>query len=129
MSIKNILLIDDEEDFCFFVKRNLERSGGFAVQYTTDPEQGIKLAKDHAPDVILLDITMPKKDGLQVLAALKKDKKTMEIPIIMLTAVEDESAKLSAARYYSEEYIIKPITFEMLQERIDDVLKRYGKDK
>ena len=127
MDRRTILIIDDEEDFCFFVKRNLERAGNFSVLTSNDPDSGIILAKKHAPNIILLDITMPKKDGLQVLAILKKDKKTMAIPIIMLTAVEDEHAKLDAAKFYSEDYIIKPIAFEALQERVNEVLDRYGK--
>ena len=56
-----------------------------------------------------------------------KYKKTMTIPIMMLTAVEDEHAKLDAAKFYSEDYIIKPVSFEILQERILEVLERYGK--
>ncbi|MCP4650437.1 MAG: response regulator transcription factor [PVC group bacterium] len=127
MAKGTILLIDDEEDFCFFVKRNLERTGRFSVIYATDPDQGINLAKRNSPEIILLDITMPKKDGLQVLAQLKKDKKTMAIPIMMLTAVEDDQSKLTAARCYCEDYIIKPVTFEALQDKIHEVLSRQGK--
>jgi len=124
MSKKRILVIDDEEDFCFFIKQNLEKNGGFAVTYTTDPDKGIRIAQKELPDLILLDIIMPKKTGIKVLEVLKQDKKTMLIPIIMLTAVEDNQTKLKASHYYSEDYIVKPVTYALLKAKIDEVLSR-----
>lgn len=58
---KKILLIDDEENFCFLVKQNLEDTGEYSVETVNDPDKGIKLAQKMIPDAILLDITMPKK--------------------------------------------------------------------
>ncbi len=121
---RKILLIDDEEDFCFFVKRNLEISGEYSVIKTTDPNKGINVAQKDSPDIILLDIMMPRKDGLKTLEVLKKNKKTMSIPIIMLTAVEDEGTKLKAAHSYCEDYVVKPVSCEMLKMKIDEVFNR-----
>ena len=121
---KRILLIDDEKDFCFFVRQNLLRSGEFSVIYTTNPNKGIKIAKKESPDLILLDILMPKKDGFEVLKILKENTKTLSIPVIMLTAVGDDNAKLRASYLYDEDYITKPVSFETLKTRIEAVFKR-----
>ncbi|MCQ9206167.1 MAG: response regulator [Omnitrophica bacterium] len=122
---KRILLIDDEKDFCFFVKNNLKASEGFAVNCANDPDKGIRLARRQHPDLILLDIKMPKKDGFEVLSILKNDTKTLSIPVIMLTAIDDESARIKAARLYDEDYIAKPVDHALLKRAIKKVLTRY----
>lgn len=129
MSQKKILLIDDEENFCFLVKQNLEETNEYKVEYANDPDKGIKLAQKIAPDVILLDITMPKKTGLQVLEIIKQHPKTMAIPIIMLTALSDDDSKLKASYLYGDDYIVKPVPFDVLKAKIDEVLDRHDKFK
>jgi DNA-binding response OmpR family regulator len=123
---KKILIIDDEEDFCFFVKKNLEATGEFSVLYATDPRKGIKIARKETFDLILLDITMPKQDGFQVLEILKKDNKTLSIPVVMLTAVEDDESKIKASSLFNEDYITKPVSYEILRAKIASVLKRHS---
>ncbi|MFH0827526.1 MAG: response regulator, partial [Candidatus Omnitrophota bacterium] len=73
---KKILLIDDEEDFCFFVKKNLENTGEFEVITAPEGKIGIDLAREEKPDAILLDIVMPKMDGTDVAEILVNDPKT-----------------------------------------------------
>ena len=124
---KKILLIDDEKNFCFFVKKNLEAIGEFVVLCANDPLEGIRSAKREQPDLILLDINMPRKDGFEVLEAIKKNEKTLSIPVIMLTAVEGDDAKIKSSGLYSEDYIVKPISYEKLREKIDTVLDRWSK--
>lgn len=121
---KKILLIDDEADFCFLVKQNLEEAGEYSVEAVNDPVKGIKVAHKTVPDVILLDITMPKKNGLQVLEILKKDTKTISIPIIMLTAHADSDTKLKASYLYGDDYLVKPVSYDVLKTKIDEVLER-----
>jgi len=123
---KKILLIDDEKNFCFFVKKNLEATGEFVVLCANDPLEGIRSAKREQPDLILLDINMPRKDGFEVLEAIKKNEKTLFIPVIMLTAVEGDDAKIKSSGLYSEDYIVKPISYEKLREKIDTVLARWS---
>ncbi|MFH1062167.1 MAG: response regulator [Candidatus Omnitrophota bacterium] len=127
MSEKKILLIDDEENFCFLVKQNLEETKEYKVEYANDPDKGIKLARKIIPDVILLDITMPKKSGLQVLEIIKQHPKTMTIPIIMLTALADDNTKLKASYLYGDDYIVKPVPFDILKAKIDEVINRHDK--
>ncbi|MFH0827527.1 MAG: response regulator [Candidatus Omnitrophota bacterium] len=123
---KKILLIDDEKDFCHFMSKNLEGTGEFFCLYATDPDRGIKLARSEVPDLILLDIRMPKKGGFKVLEVLKQDTKTMSIPVIMLTAVEDEESKLKAAELYNEDYVTKPVGWEAIRDRINKVFEIRG---
>jgi DNA-binding response OmpR family regulator len=123
---KKILLIDDEEDFCFFVKSNLFDTGEFDVAYATDPGKGLKLAKKDPPDLILLDILMPKKNGFRVLEQLKNDSQTLYIPVIMLTAVGEDEAKIRASQSYCEDYLTKPVTVEALRAKINEIFKVRG---
>ncbi|MBN3038125.1 MAG: response regulator [Candidatus Omnitrophica bacterium] len=119
-----ILMIDDEKEFCQITKMNLELMSGFTVITAFSGKEGIKIARQHNPDLILCDINMPHMDGLQVLEALKKDAKTMAIPVVMLTARQDEYAKRKAAQLYDEEYITKPIGIQDLKEEIKKILRR-----
>ena len=124
MQKKKILLIDDEEDFCFFVKQNLEATGEFSVTYTTDPQKALSLAKKESPDLMLMDIMMPKKDGFGVLSEIKEDKATMGVPVVMISALGVDEVFLKASQLYSEAFIIKPVSQERLIKEINEVLSR-----
>jgi CheY-like chemotaxis protein len=121
---KKVLIIDDEEDFTKVVKLTLEASGKYEVVIENDSSQAVAIAKKYNPDVILLDILMPVKDGFEVLRALKKVLSTISIPVIMLTAVRSDEAKATAARLYDESYIEKPVTAQILEKEIEKVLAR-----
>ena len=82
---EKILIVEDDKDICRLVEYNLAKN-----QYRTvcsgDGEQGLNAARKDAPDLIILDIMLPKMDGLEVSRALKRDAKTASIPLLMLTA-------------------------------------------
>jgi DNA-binding response OmpR family regulator len=118
------LIVDDEESFCKMVKRNLELKGDFVVEMATNGKRGIDLAKKLKPDLIVLDIMMPKMSGFEVLEKLKKDVDTITIPVIMLTAREDQESQIKAAQLYDDLYLIKPIDAPTLKAKIEEVLKR-----
>ncbi|MBN1353045.1 MAG: response regulator [Candidatus Omnitrophica bacterium] len=124
MARKRILMVDDEETFAKIVKMNLEQAGEYEVIIESRASKAVACAMSINPDLILLDIMMPEKDGLEILEALKKNKKTVSIPVIMMTAVDDDRAKIKAAERYSEGYIVKPVTTQLLKETIDKVLTR-----
>lgn len=126
MAMRTILMIDDETEFCSFIKENLELRGEFDVFVATNGRDGIVIAKRVRPNIILLDIRMPEMNGFEVLKRLKRDKETMMIPVIMLSALEDEESKVTAARLFDEMYITKPVKFEELESSIQEVLKRRG---
>ena len=85
----HILIIDDDSEICKVKKAQLELDGAFTVTATIDPVKGLKLAKSKKPDLILLDITMPDKDGFEVLQKLKSDVHTASIPVIIHTGVDE----------------------------------------
>ena len=122
-----VLLIDDEERLCEVLKQGLENTGLFEVGFATDGKTGLLMARKGNPDVILLDICMPKMSGLEVLQQLKKAYPLSEIPVIMLSGLLDEETKKECNYHYGEEYIEKPVSLAQLQERIEAVLRRVGK--
>lgn len=124
MAKKKILMVDDEENFAYIVKMNLEQSGEYEVGIETDPTKALSGAVSYKPDLILLDIMMPKMDGFQVLEALKKNNETASIPVLMLSALRDDSAKYKSAERYSEGYIEKPVAAEELRMRIEKIIQR-----
>lgn len=119
--IVKILVIDDEEDFSFFLKKNLARLD-YKVLAASNGKKGLQLARRHKPDLILLDVMMPGMNGFEVLKILKDDMETLAIPVIMLTGREDQEAKQLAASLYNEDYIVKPADVEELRRRIEKVL-------
>lgn len=122
--MKTILIIDDEKDFCWLVKEHLELGGNYSVVTETSGKRALQVVEETRPDLILLDILMPDMNGIDVLRKLKESKKTMMIPVVMLTAVGDSVTKSTAARLYDEDYITKPVRLEALKNRIDDLLSR-----
>ena len=117
-----ILVIDDEEDLGFFIKSTLELTGKFNVLQSTNGKSGVKIAQKKKPDLILLDIMMPKMNGYEVLKELKEDISTMAIPVVMLTARNDDDSIMEAMSSYAQHYIIKPVEMDHLAAQIEYVL-------
>ena len=122
---KKILIIDDEREFCVLIYDYL-RPRGYEVAFATNPDAGIETARDLGPDLILLDIMMPGKNGFEVLKGLKANPKTASIPVVMLTALDDDGSRRNSAENFSEDYITKPVSCEALMAKIEAVLKRRG---
>lgn len=123
-----ILIIDDEKDLCFVIKKNLEADERYKVITATNAIKGLIAARWHKPDLILLDIMMPVMDGFEVLKKIKTNRRTLSIPVIMLTARGDEESKVKAAGLYNEQYIVKPIETDALKAKIESVLSLRGKE-
>lgn len=124
MAKRTVLIIDDEISFAEMVKLNLEDTEDFEVKTEYKGADGVKTAMEFNPDLILLDIMLPDKDGFDVLRDLKENEKTKAIPIIMLTALKSDPVKFKAATLYAEEFMVKPVTVRMLVEKIEEVLDR-----
>jgi CheY-like chemotaxis protein len=116
-----VLIIDDEEDFTHLVKLNLEGTGRYEVFTASNGPEGIKAAQQKRPDVVLLDIMMPGMDGFEVLAQIKGSVKTYEIPVIMLTAVDNPECRSEAQGNFAGEYLVKPVPLDRLISIIDRV--------
>ena len=111
MNKKNILIIDDDEDFCKLVKKNIEQSGEFVVYIAINGEDGVKLARGVKPDLILLDIVMPEMDGTDVASLIKNDKDIKDTPIVFLTAmVREEEADSQASLTMGYSLLAKTVT-------------------
>ena len=119
-----ILIIDDEEDFCFFLKFNFETIKKYKVFTATNGKDGIKTAIQKKPDLILLDIMMPLMNGFDVLNSLKKDTQTAAIPVVMLTAIDQDQSKKKAKKLYAHDYFPKTIDLVRLAAGIDEILSR-----
>ena len=126
---KKILLIDDEEDFCFFVRQNLEQTGEFEVITANRGEEGINLAREKKPDLILLDIVMPKMMGEDVAAALTNGPETKNIPLVFLTAqvTKEEIGIDSIKEIGGHLFTAKPLATEKLVSSIKTILGSKGK--
>ncbi len=104
MDKKKILIVDDEGNFCKLVKKNIEQTGEFEARIATSGEEGIRLAREIKPDLILLDVVMPEMDGADVASAIREDKDIKDTPIVFLTAIvreEEVKPQASVTRGYS----------------------------
>lgn len=122
---KHILLVDDDITLSEMYSERL-KAANYRVTVAYDGETGLDAAKKNKPDLILLDVMMPKMNGLDVLKALKADPQTSEIPVILLTALIQELAKgiTSGAVDY---YVKSEVTPGDLINRIERVLNKEGK--
>ena len=120
-----ILLIDDEEDFGFFVKLNLEKTGRFEVTTTTSGSKGLILASKERPDLILLDIIMPELSGGDVAEQLLESQETADIPVLFITAIASRTEVQSQqGTIGGRSFIAKPVTPDELMAKIDRLFPR-----
>ena len=152
-----IVMIDDEEDLCLMVKANLEDMGEFEVATTTKPLEAENFVNQEKPDLILLDVVMPERQGSEVVEALKKNPETQGIPIIMVSGKGEmvynrkkddfkwmpnskvvqcrgdipdvKGAEALSGAYGVDDYVSKPFTTDLLVEVINEVLSRYKKEE
>ncbi|MFH1934525.1 MAG: response regulator transcription factor [Pseudomonadota bacterium] len=119
--MKNILIIEDEEDMIRGLKLNLENAG-YSVLSAATGEAGVELAFKHKPDLVLLDIMLPGKDGLEVCKELRLS--NLMMPVIMLTARGTEMDKVLGLEFGADDYIVKPFGLQELLARIKAHLRR-----
>jgi len=121
---QTILVVDDERDLLDLIEYNLKKEG-FKVLKAENGEEGISKAKEHKPDLILLDIMMPKMDGLEAVEIMRKDDELKKTPIIFLTARSDEKTEIDGLNKGGDDYITKPISTTKLVSRIKAALRRF----
>lgn len=115
MSKKKILIIDDEEAFTKYVKLNLESTEKYEVRVENKGAKSLEVAKEFNPDLILLDIMMPDKDGSEVAQDLKEDDVCTNIPVVFLTAlVTKQETNQSSSNIGGHPFIAKPINLKNL---------------
>lgn len=121
---RNILIIEDEPSISFLLQQNLEFEG-YEVAVAEDGEAGLEAAETTGPDLILLDLMLPKMSGMEVCKRLRS--KGSDVPIIMLTARGQSIDKIMGLKNGADDYVTKPFDVMELSARIEAVLRRRGK--
>ncbi len=118
-----ILVVEDEPLISELVAKSLKLEG-YAVVVAQTGDDGLSKAKEIKPDLVLLDVLLPKLDGWEILTRLRDDPRCKDIPIIMLTALTDEKSKVQGLRGGADDYVTKPFSALELMARVEAVLKR-----
>ena len=119
-----LLIVDDEKLLVKGLKFNFEQDN-YEVVTASDGEEAVRLAKDKTIDLIILDLMLPKMDGLEV---CQKVRETSNVPIIMLTAKSDDIDKIMGLDYGADDYMTKPFNILELKARVKAILRRKSRD-
>jgi len=119
--VQRILVVDDDPAVTSMLKRGLSYEG-FAVEVASSGPEGLDLAREHAPDLVILDVMMPGMDGLEMLQRLRAA--DAQLPILMLTARDAPADQIKGLGFGADDYITKPFTFEVLAARVRAQLRR-----
>jgi len=114
------MIIEDEKDIVRLLKYNLEKEG-FVAMAAYDGEAGLDLARKEKPDLIILDLMLPKLDGMQVCRTLRQES---QVPIIMLTAKKEEIDRIVGLELGADDYVTKPFSVRELMARVKTILRR-----
>jgi two-component system phosphate regulon response regulator PhoB len=123
MATERILVVDDEEDILELVGYNLRREG-YRVQCVASGEEALESVRAKQPDLVLLDLMLPGKDGLAVCRTLKADPATKQVAIVMLTAKGEEADIVAGLELGADDYVTKPFSPRVLLARVRAVLRR-----
>ena len=121
---QKVLVVEDDNNIAELLRLYLQKDG-FEVSHAADGGKAVEMAKEIQPDLVLLDIMLPVMDGWQVCRELRK---TMKMPIIMLTAKGETEDKVSGLEMGADDYIVKPFEVKELLARVHAVLRRTGDD-
>jgi len=123
MAKERILVVEDDEDIQQLLKYNLAKEG-YQVTGAASGEEAIKVLKSNLPDLVLLDLMLPGIDGLEVCRLLKREARTSQVPIIMLTAKGEEADIVTGLELGADDYITKPFSPRVMLARVRTALRR-----
>ena len=123
MAKQTILVVEDEVDILDLVEFNL-RQAGFEVLRALDGAEGLRIALNQRPDLIVLDLMLPKMDGKEVCKRIRQDDETRNIPVLMLTAKTSEIDRIIGFEIGADDYVNKPFSPRELVLRVQAILKR-----
>ncbi|WP_207721627.1 response regulator transcription factor [Christensenella tenuis] len=123
---KNILIVDDEPTLVKGLRFNLEQQEGYVIDVAYDGEEALDIFDPEKHDLILLDLMLPKIDGMEV---CQKIRSVSEVPIIMLTAKGEDMDKIMGLEFGADDYMTKPFNMLELKARIKTILRRAGAQK
>ncbi len=121
--VGSVLIVEDEADMADLLQHNLEREG-YRCLWIANGADGLAEARRNPPDLLILDRMLPSLSGDQVLSRLRRDPKTSNIPVLMLTAKAEESDELAGFTLGADDYVTKPFSMKLLLARIDALLRR-----
>ncbi len=121
-----ILIAEDERDIRDLITFTLQFSG-YEVVAASNGEEALSLARQENPDLILMDVRMPRMTGYEACAAMKADPKLMDVPVIFLSAKGQDAEIQTGLQAGAVEYLLKPFAPDQLTQRIQIVLQKYGK--
>lgn len=122
---KKILIIDDEPNLVVLLEARL-KTQGYEILTAYDGQSGLEMAKKHKPNLIILDLMLPKIDGHKVCGLLKNDTRYAKIPIILFTARAQDSDRQMAKELGADAYITKPFEPKVLLSKIEELLLNQG---
>lgn len=123
-----VLVIDDEPDVLLLCKLNLEHAG-HEVLGALEAAEGLALAREARPDVVVLDLMLPAMDGYQVLAALREDAATRDLPVVILTAKAQMKDRMRCWEDGASDFVTKPFPPEQLLDSLDRVMAMTPNDR
>lgn len=125
---EKILLVDDEPDILEFLKYSLEKAN-YNVFTASNGEEGVQIARSIQPDLILLDVMMPKMDGMEVCSIIREEKNIEQPIIAFLTSRAEDYSQIAGFEVGADDYITKPIRPRVLISRIEALLRRKSKPR
>lgn len=121
-----ILIAEDERDIRDLITFTL-RFAGYDVVAAANGEEAVEKARETIPDLILMDVRMPKMTGYEACKVIKEQEKTKDIPVVFLSAKGQESEVQTGIEAGAVEYILKPFSPDQLTDRVKNILKQYGR--
>lgn len=126
MKLKNVLIVEDTPTILMLIKVYLM---GWPLQFTEarDGAEGLRLARELKPDLVLSDVQMPGMDGFELCAAIRSDPDLQNTPVVLLTSLKDEASRKKGALVGARAFLNKPVSVEELREKVRDLLDLPGK--
>lgn len=122
-----ILVAEDETDIRELITYSLVNIGGFEVIKARNGDEAVEMAQTQMPDLILMDVRMPRMTGVEACAKLKEMPQTKDIPIVFLSAMGQEQEIRQGIDAGAVEYILKPFAPDVLMDKVRDILQRWNK--
>lgn len=127
---RKIMIVDDEEKLCQMIKKNLEKTNQYEVQYETKGAKALETARAFQPELIILDVMIPDRRGTDIAGDLKKDEALKNVPLVFLTALAKKGAKelflglVDGRPFYANPAISKPVNTKDLVQCIEETLAK-----
>ena len=126
--MKKILIVDDEKDILEFLSYNLKKEG-FSIYTASDGSEGLEKTKKIKPDLIIVDLMMPKMNGIEMCENIRNDKKLSNVIILFLTARSEDYTQIAALDSGADDFLKKPIKPKLLISKVKSIMRRFSLNK